>query len=71
MLLDSICQFDAVYCVTAHAAKPNRSQFCPSFCGLYAHRSGPILVRLLDDPAVYDKILPGISEEHGPKPSPR
>ncbi|MEU4469448.1 hypothetical protein AB0G20_38140 [Streptomyces sp. NPDC024017] len=41
---------------------PN-AQFYPSFCGLYAHRSEPILVRLLDDPAVYDKVLPGVSEE--------
>jgi hypothetical protein len=63
VLLDSICQFDAAYCVTAHAAKPNRSQFYPSFCGLYARRSEPILVRLLDDPAVYNNILPGVSEE--------
>jgi hypothetical protein len=41
VLLDSICQFDATYCVIAHADKPNGSQYYPSFCGLYARRPSP------------------------------
>jgi hypothetical protein len=63
VLLDSICQFDATYCVIAHADKPNGSQYYPSFCGLYARRSEPILIRLLDDASVYDDVLPGLSKE--------
>lgn len=63
MLLDSICQFDAAYCVIAHADKPNGSQFYPSFCGLYARRAEPMLIRLLDDASVYENLLPSFSEE--------
>ncbi len=59
-VLTSICQFDALACVTAVCSAPNErgSQFYPNFARFYGNRTEPALVRLVIDPAVRDVLAP-------------
>lgn len=63
-LLDSVTQFDLLWCTVAAAAHPNQLAFCPSFAGFWEHRSEPALRALVTDTAARREILGDISDEH-------
>jgi hypothetical protein len=59
-LLTSLCQFDALACVTALCATPDEhgSQFYPNFARFYTYRSEPALAQLVTDPAIRGVLAP-------------
>ncbi len=59
-LLTSLCQFDALACVTALCAAPDErgSQFYPNFARFYGHRTEPALALLVTDERVRQTLAP-------------
>jgi len=63
-VLDSIAQFDLLWCVMAVAMGGGATyQHYPSFAAFYSYRVEPGIVALLSDPRVRDSVVPGLSEE--------
>lgn len=63
VVLNTLCQFDFLWCVTArlrHPDKPDGSLFFPSCAALYQDRTQPVIVRL----ATSESLRRGVSAEH-------
>ena len=56
-VLDSLTQFDALWCVIAVADSGRDNNQYPSFASFYSHRSEPALEVLITDQAVREELL--------------
>ena len=56
-MLDSLTQFDALWCVIAVADSGRDNNQYPSFASFYSHRSEPALEVLITDQAVREELL--------------
>jgi Putative DNA-binding domain len=64
-LVDSICQFDALWCVVVYLSsdRPRPGVFYTDFGYYYARRSMPIFERLVTDDQMRDELVPGVDDE--------
>ena len=64
-LLDSLVQFDAMYCVGAvyRARQGTQGDFYPSFSRYYSHRSDPALRELVENGEARAALFPGTDAE--------
>ena len=56
-VLDSLTQFDALWCVMAVASSGRDNNQYPSFASFYSHRAEPALELLITDDAVREELL--------------
>ncbi len=56
-VLDSLTQFDALWCVMAVASSGRDNDQYPSFASFYSHRAEPVLELLITDDAVREELL--------------
>ena len=63
-ILDSICQFDILYCLIAATAPEGRgSEFYPSSAAFHQSRVNPILERVARNDEIRRFLFPGISDQ--------
>jgi hypothetical protein len=62
-LMDSLCQFDALYCMLVAANPVRQSAYYPSFSGLSPRRIDPVLIAIATQPDVREDLFPGVGTE--------
>lgn len=63
VLLDSITQFDLLWCVLMAVVAPRQLSLYPSFAGFYERRAEPVLQTLVTDKEVQREVLGDVSDE--------
>ncbi len=58
LLFNSICQFDAVSCLSMIAFGDRLANVYPSFGQFYARRTAPAIIRVIEDPDVRATVAP-------------